>query len=48
MNIDQLIDKLNVLKTKLGGNTEVLMSFNGCTQSGELLKITDAGITGFF
>lgn len=48
MNIDQLIDKLNTLKAELGGNTEVLMSFNGCTDSGELLKITEVGTTGFF
>lgn len=48
MNIDNLIDKLSQLKTELGGDTEVLMSFNGVTDSGELLRISEVGITGFF
>lgn len=48
MNIDELIVKLIQLKIELGGNTEVLMSFNGCTNSGELLRISEVNITGFF
>lgn len=46
--IDELITELVKLKSELGGNTEVLFSFNGCTNSGELLRITEVTTTGFF
>lgn len=46
--IDELIGDLTKLKNELGGNTEVLFSFNGCTESGELLRISEVEVTGFF
>jgi len=48
MSINDLIEKLNKLKIELGGETEVLMSFNGCTNSWEFLNITEVDTTGFF
>jgi hypothetical protein len=46
--IDELIDELQQFKSRLGGNTEVVFSFNGCTESGELLSITNVEIGGHF
>ena len=46
--IDETINELTKLKKKLGGNSTVVFSFNGGTESGELCGISKIDVLGYF
>lgn len=41
MTLNTLIEKLTELRTAISGDTPVVFSFNGCTESGTFMNVTE-------